>query len=265
MRVNVISLFPEWVAEVTRQGMPRIAVEQGAMELSTSNPRDHAENRWRKVDDRPFGGGPGMVMQAEPLARTISEAKASLGADTKVVMMSPQGERLNQAWFERLSAEASLIVVCGRYEGVDERLVAEAVDVELSLGDFVISGGELAAMVLIDGIARLLPGVLGHAESAQRDSFSDGLLDHPHFSRPEFWRGQLVPEVLLSGNHAHIARWQLRQALARTWMRRPDLIEALLEQDKLDAKGQALLREVMTEQIQAATRGDSDRDPSQDN
>lgn len=265
MRIDVISLFPELVEEVTRHGMPRVAVKQGALELSTSNPRDHADNRWRKVDDRPFGGGPGMVMQAEPLARTLGEAKASLGSDTKVVMMSPQGQRLDQQWLQRLSGEDSLIVVCGRYEGVDERLVMDAVDVELSLGDFVISGGELAAMVLIDGISRLLPGVLGHAESAQRDSFSDGLLDHPHFSRPENWRGQSVPAVLLSGDHGRIARWQLRQALERTWMRRPDLIEALLDEGRLDAKGQALLREVMTEQIQAVSRGDDDRGSSQDN
>ena len=249
MRIDVISLFPDLVEAVTRHGMPRVAVEQGAMRLGLINPRDHAQNKWRKVDDRPFGGGPGMVMQAEPLSRAISDAKASLGPDTKVVMMSPQGERLNQAWFERLSREASLVVVCGRYEGIDERLVASAVDVEVSLGDFVISGGELAAMVLIDGIARLLPGVLGHAESAQQDSFTDGLLDHPHYSRPESWRDQSVPEVLLSGDHGRIARWQLRQALARTWLRRPDLIESLLNDDRLDAKGLALLREVMVEQI----------------
>lgn len=246
MKIEVITLFPELVEVVTGHGMPRVAAERGALELSLCNPRDHAQNKWRKVDDRPFGGGPGMVMQAGPLARSIETAKAALGNGAKVVMMSPQGERMSQAWFERLSQEAALIVVCGRYEGIDERLVESEVDVELSLGDFVLSGGELAAMALIDGIARLLPGVLGHAESAQQDSFSaqgKGLLDHPHYSRPVQWRDQAVPEVLMGGNHADIARWQLRQALRRTWLRRPDLLEKL----ELDAQEQKLLREVIKE------------------
>ncbi|MGQ0528416.1 MAG: tRNA (guanosine(37)-N1)-methyltransferase TrmD [Panacagrimonas sp.] len=247
MKIKVITLFPELLEAVTRSGMPRVAVEQNALELSCINPRDFAQNKWRKVDERPFGGGPGMVMQAEPLAQSIEHAKSQLGAATQVVMMSPQGERMNQAWFERLSREAGLIVLCGRYEGVDERLVAAEVDVELSLGDFVLSGGELAAMVLIDGIARLLPGVLGHAESAGQDSFSNGLLDHPHYSRPEVWREQAVPEVLMSGNHAHMARWRLKQALGRTWLRRPDLLEQVVED--LDAERQELLREVIAEFI----------------
>ncbi|MGQ0697870.1 MAG: tRNA (guanosine(37)-N1)-methyltransferase TrmD [Panacagrimonas sp.] len=243
MKIEVITLFPELVEVVTRHGMPRVAVEQGALELSLRNPRDHAQNKWRKVDERPFGGGPGMVMQAEPLALAIEAAKAGIGPETKVVMMSPQGEHMNQQWLQRLSGEAGLIVLCGRYEGVDERLVASEVDVELSLGDFVLSGGELAAMVLIDGIARLLPGVLGHAESAGQDSFSNGLLDHPHYSRPEIWREQAVPEILMSGNHAHMARWRLKQALGRTWLRRPDLLEKL----ELDAEQQSLLREFVAE------------------
>ncbi|MGQ0502853.1 MAG: tRNA (guanosine(37)-N1)-methyltransferase TrmD [Panacagrimonas sp.] len=244
MKIEVITLFPELVEAVTRHGMPRVAVEQGALELRLRNPRDHAQNRWRKVDERPFGGGPGMVMQAEPLAQAIEAAKAGIGPDARVVMMSPQGERMSQQWFGRLGREAGLIVLCGRYEGIDERLVTSAVDVELSLGDFVLSGGELAAMVLIDGIARLLPGVLGHAESAGQDSFSDGLLDHPHYSRPEVWRGEAVPEVMMGGNHAHKARWRLKQALGRTWLRRPDLLEKL----ELDADQQALLREFVAEQ-----------------
>lgn len=244
MRIEVVTLFPELVEVVTRHGMPRVAVEQGALEVGCRNPRDFAQNRWRKVDERPFGGGPGMVMQAEPLAQAIETAKAALGPATRVVMMSPQGERMDQAWFERLSGEAGLVVLCGRYEGVDERLVTEAVDVELSLGDFVLSGGELAAMVLIDGIARLLPGVLGHAESAGQDSFSNGLLDHPHYSRPEQWRGQAVPDVLMSGDHARQARWRLKQALGRTWLRRPDLLDRL----ELDAEQQTLLREFVAEQ-----------------
>ncbi|MGH8518880.1 MAG: tRNA (guanosine(37)-N1)-methyltransferase TrmD, partial [Panacagrimonas sp.] len=220
-------------------------VEQGALELACTNPRDFANNRWRKVDERPFGGGPGMVMQAEPLAQAIEHAKAKLGPATRVLMMSPQGERMDQRWFERLAREDGLVVLCGRYEGVDERLVASAVDVELSLGDFVLSGGELAAMVLIDGVARLLPGVLGHAESAGQDSFSSsGLLDHPHYSRPEVWRDRAVPDVLMSGNHAALARWRLKQALGRTWLRRPDLLDKL----KLDAEQQTLLREFVAEQ-----------------
>jgi len=244
MKIEVITLFPELVDVVTRHGMPRVAVEQKALELSCTNPRDFAQNRWRKVDERPFGGGPGMVMQAEPLAQAIENAKADLGPATRVVMMSPQGERMSQKWFERLSREAGLVVLCGRYEGVDERLVQAAVDVELSLGDFVLSGGELAAMVLVDGISRLLPGVLGHAESAGQDSFSDGLLDHPHYSRPEHWRGEAVPEVLMSGDHARQARWRLKQALGRTWLRRPDLLDKL----ELDAEQQILLREYVSEQ-----------------
>lgn len=244
MKIEVITLFPELVDVVTRHGMPRVAVEQKALELSCTNPRDFAQNRWRKVDERPFGGGPGMVMQAEPLAQAIENAKADLGPATRVVMMSPQGERMSQKWFERLSREAGLVVLCGRYEGVDERLVQAAVDVELSLGDFVLSGGELAAMVLVDGISRLLPGVLGHAGSAGQDSFSDGLLDHPHYSRPEHWRGESVPEVLMSGDHARQARWRLKQALGRTWLRRPDLLDKL----ELDAEQQILLREYVSEQ-----------------
>ena len=246
MKIEVVTLFPELVEVVTRHGMPRVAVEQGALQLACTNPRDFAGNRWRKVDERPFGGGPGMVMQAEPTAQAIEHAKAKLGPATKVLMMSPQGERMDQRWFERLAREEGVVVLCGRYEGVDERVVAGMVDVELSLGDFVLSGGELAAMVLIDGIARLLPGVLGHAESAGQDSFSEqsGLLDHPHYSRPEVWRGEAVPDVLMSGNHAALARWRLKQALGRTWLRRPDLLDNL----ELDAEQQSLLREFVAEQ-----------------
>lgn len=243
MRIEVITLFPELVEVVTRHGMPRVAVEQGALSVQTLNPRDHAHNKWRRVDERPYGGGPGMVMQAAPLALAIIAAKADIGPAAKVVMMSPQGERLSQRWFERLSQEAALVVVCGRYEGIDERLVAAQVDLELSLGDFVLSGGELAAMALIDGIARLLPCVLGHAESAGQDSFSTGLLDHPHYTRPEVWSGAAVPEVLMGGNHAEVARWRLKQALGRTWLRRPDLLDEM----ELDAEQQNLLREYLAE------------------
>jgi len=243
MRIEVISLFPELVEQVARHGMPRIAVESGQLALSTRNPRDYSVNRWRRVDDRPYGGGPGMVMEAEPLSAAVAEARQVLGP-ARVVALSPQGERFDQAWAQRLSTEQNLVLLCGRYEGLDERFVATEVDLELSLGDFVLSGGELAAMVVIDAIARLLPGVLGHADSAVNDSFSAGLLDHPHYTRPELWRGCGVPEVLLSGDHARIARWRLKQALGQTWLKRPDL----LEQIGLDDDKRMLLAEFIREQ-----------------
>lgn len=238
MKVAVLSLFPEWVEQLVRYGMPRVAVEQGALSLVTVNPRDYSGNRWRRVDDRPFGGGPGMVMQAEPLQAAVGAAREQV-PDGPVVMLSPQGETYHQGWAERLSQLPGLVLVCGRYEGVDERFMRSAVDLELSVGDVVLSGGELGAMLIVDSIARLLPGVLGDAQSAVEDSFSSGALDHPHWTRPEQWRGEPVPEVLLSGDHARIARWRRQQALGRTWLRRPDLLERL----RLDAEEQALLRE----------------------
>lgn len=243
MRIEVVTLFPELVEQVIRHGMPRIAVEQGALALATRNPRSYSQNKWRRVDDRPYGGGPGMVMEAEPLKQAIDAAKG--GSDARVVMLSPQGERFTQAWAQRLAAERDLVLVCGRYEGVDERLLEDVVDVELSLGDFVVSGGELAAMLVVDAVARLLPGVLGHAQSAGEDSFSDGRLDHPHYTRPEDWRGAPVPEVLLSGDHAKVARWRLKQALGATWLKRPDLLEGLA----LDEECSTLLREFLEERV----------------
>jgi tRNA (guanine37-N1)-methyltransferase len=246
VKIEVLTLFPEWVEQVGKFGMPRVAVETGALTLTTRNPRDSSGNKHRRVDDRSFGGGPGMVMQAEPLMAALEQARLEMGP-AKVVGLSPQGERFDQAWAERLSGEAALILVCGRYEGLDERFVEGAVDVELSLGDFVMSGGELAAMAVIDAIARLLPGVLGHAQSAAQDSFSQGLLDHPHYSRPEIWRGQAVPDILMSGNHAQIAKWRLKQALGRTWLRRPDLIEKLV----LDPECVRLLGEWIAEYSEA--------------
>src|ERR1051325_7463406 len=212
MKIEVVTLFPELVEQVARHGMPRIAVEGGQLALSTRNPRDYAQNRWRRVDDRSYGGGPGMGMEAEPLALAIAAAKQSVGP-ARVVSLSPQGEPLTQAWVQRLSQEPALIVLCGRYEGLDERVVEAEVDFELSLGDFVLSGGELAAMALIDAIARLLPGGLGHEQAAANDSFAQGLLDHPHYTRPEGWRGARVPDVLLSGDHAAVRRWGVKQAL----------------------------------------------------
>ncbi|HUP92449.1 MAG TPA: tRNA (guanosine(37)-N1)-methyltransferase TrmD [Solimonas sp.] len=251
LRIEVVTLFPELVEKVTRHGMPRIAVEQRALSLALRNPRDFSQNKWRRVDDRPYGGGPGMVMEAEPLKLAIGAAKQELGARARVLMLSPQGERFTQAWAERLAAEQELILVCGRYEGVDERLLAQEVDVELSLGDFVLSGGELAAMAVIDAIARLLPGVLGSGESAPNDSFAQaGRLDHPHYTRPEAWSGAPVPEVLLGGDHAKVARWRLKQALGATWLKRPALLEGL----QLGEVETGLLREFIAEQAGSVKR-----------
>ena len=228
MKIDVITLFPELVEAVTQHGMPRVAVEKQVLTCSTVNPRDFSGNRHRNVDDRPFGGGPGMVMQAQPLAQTVAYCKQGNPA-AKVIALSPQGAPLSQHWLAKLAQEEGLILVCGRYEGFDERFVEQEVDVELSLGDFVLSGGELGAMTLIDGIARLLPGVLGDAESAVSESFSQALLDHPHYSRPEIWR---VPEVLLSGDHAKIARWRKKQAVKATLTKRPDLLQKMMETAK---------------------------------
>lgn len=249
MRIEVLTLFPELVEQVARHGMPRIAAEQGQLQLATRNLRDYSTNKWRKVDDRPYGGGPGMVMEAEPLAAAIHASKEALG-EARVVVLSPQGERFDQRWAERLSREPGLILLCGRYEGLDERLLRSEVDLELSLGDFVLSGGELAAMVVIDAIARLLPGVLGHEQSAVEDSFTHGLLDHPHYTRPEEWRGERVPEVLMGGDHAKVARWRLQQALGSTWLKRPDLLEGL----ELDKEQKELLREFIAGQAGSGKR-----------
>lgn len=243
MKIEVVTLFPELVEQVGRHGMPRIAVEGGQLALSTRDLRDYSENRWRRVDDRPYGGGPGMVIEPGPLAAAVAASKEALGS-AQVVLMSPQGERFDQRWAERLAKEPGLILLCGRYEGLDERFVRSEVNFELSLGDFVLSGGELAAMVFIDAIARLLPGVLGHAASAENDSFSTGLLDHSHYTRPETWRGQPVPEVLLSGDHARITRWRLKQALGSTWLKRPDLLDGI----GLSNEVRTLLREFIAEQ-----------------
>lgn len=249
MRIEVLTLFPELVEQVARHGMPRIAAEQGQLQLQTRNLRDYSTNKWRKVDDRPYGGGPGMVMEAEPLAVAIRASKEAMG-EAKVIMLSPQGERFDQRWAERLSREQDLVLLCGRYEGLDERLLRSEVDLELSLGDFVLSGGELAAMVVIDAIARLLPGVLGHDQSAVEDSFTQGLLDHPHYTRPEEWRGERVPEVLMGGDHAKVARWRLQQALGSTWLKRPDLLEGL----ELDKEQKELLREFIAGQAGSGKR-----------
>lgn len=242
MKLEVISLFPEFVEQVVKVGIPRKAVDGGALQFHARDLRDYSDGADRRVDDRSYGGGPGMVMEPGPLADAIAAAKTVIGVDAKVIAMSPQGFPMTQALVRQLAAEPALVLICGRYEGLDER-VTPLIDFEVSLGDFVLSGGELAAMVLVDAVARLLPGVLGHEGSAQADSFSDGLLDHPHYTRPPLWRDAAVPDVLLSGNHAKIARWRLKQALGATFLKRPDLLEKL----HISRTHAELLREFLAE------------------
>jgi len=242
VKIEILTLFPELVEQVVRFGIPRKAAEAGVLELKARDIRDYSADRDRRVDDRPYGGGPGMVMEAEPLAQAIAAARAAVGGVAKVIALSPQGEPLTQQWVLRLAQEPALVLLCGRYEGPDERAMG-VVDVELSLGDFVLSGGELPAMALVDAVSRWLPGALGHEQSAQNDSFSAGILDHPHYTRPEHWRGLPVPEVLLSGDHAKVARWRLKQALGATWLKRPDLLQGL----ELSQEQAKLLREFISE------------------
>jgi len=220
------------------------ALARDVLHLACWNPRDYTQDRHRRVDDRPYGGGPGMVMQVEPLRGAIRAARAAGLPGRRVVYVSPQGRRLDQAALERFALEPGLILLAGRYEGVDERLIRGEIDEEWSIGDYVLSGGELAAMVIIDGLARLLPGVLGHAESALQDSFSGGLLDCPHYTRPDEIDGREVPAVLLSGDHSAVARWRMKQSLGRTWLRRPDLLDKLV----LTADQQRLLKEFIDAQ-----------------
>ena len=243
LRFDVITLFPQMLEAVTAAGVTGRARERGCYELVAWNPRDFAHNAYRTVDDRPYGGGPGMVMMPEPLGRAVAAARERQRgagvAKPRVIHLSPQGRLLNHALVMELAAEQGLVLVAGRYEGVDERVLQHSVDDEVSIGDYVLSGGELAAMVMIDCIVRQLPGALGDAESAAQDSFAQGLLDCPHYTRPEVYEGEPVPAVLLSGNHAEIGRWRLKQALGRTWRRRPELLEARA----LTAEERALLEE----------------------
>jgi len=241
IRFDVVTLFPEMFAAVTQSGIPRKALEAGLWRLETWNPRDFTTDNYRTVDDRPYGGGPGMVMLAEPLEKALDAARAAGGGN--VVYLSPQGRRLDHAKVMELSARAAVTLLCGRYEGVDERLVRRRVDEELSLGDFVLSGGELAAMAVIDAVVRQLPGALGDGESAVQESFAAGLLDCPQYTRPEAYAGEQVPEVLLSGHHEQIRRWRLKQSLGRTWLRRPELVAAR----SLSAEEQGLLEEFKQE------------------
>lgn len=225
IRFDCVTLFPEMLAALTDWGITRRALEQGKWSLALWNPRDFTSNNYRTVDDRPYGGGPGMVMLAEPLEQAISAAKCAAEGEAKVIYLSPQGVALDHRKVMALANEPRMLLVCGRYEGVDERLIRRCVDEEVSIGDYVLSGGELAAMVLIDAVVRQLPGVLGDGLSAEQDSFVNGLLDCPQYTRPEVFRGEAVPAVLLSGDHARIERWRLKQALGRTWRRRPELLE----------------------------------------
>jgi tRNA (guanine37-N1)-methyltransferase len=244
---DVVTLFPEMFAAVTGSGVTGRAQERKLFELVLWNPRSYAANSYRTVDDRPYGGGPGMVMMAGPLEKSVQAARqrqSSAGAKrSRVVHLSPQGRVLDHRAVMELAALDGLVLLAGRYEGVDERVIARAVDEEISIGDYVLSGGELAAMVVIDAIVRQMPGALGDADSAGQDSFVNGLLDCPHYTRPEVYEGVPVPQVLMSGNHADIARWRLKQALGRTWQRRPDL----LEERALSDEERALLDEYRKE------------------
>lgn len=236
LKIAVVTLFPEMFAAVTEYGITARAVKQQLVAIQYWNPRTFTEDRHSTVDDRPYGGGPGMVMMVQPLRDAIDAAKAWTGAQAKVIYLSPQGRTLTQAGVRELVEYPNMVLVAGRYEGIDERLLQTVIDEEWSIGDYVLSGGELPAMVLIDALTRLLPGALNHAQSAEQDSFTDGLLDCPHYTRPEVFEGLRVPEVLLSGNHEHIRRWRLQQSLGRTWLKRPDLLHAINlteEQQKL--------------------------------
>jgi len=234
VRFDVITLFPEMFAALSRFGISRRALDDGRWQLGAWNPRDFTENNYRTVDDRPYGGGPGMVMLPEPLEKAITAARESQQqagvAKPRVIYLSPQGKALTHQRVMELSQESGLILLCGRYEGVDERLIERCVDEEISIGDFVLSGGEIPAMALMDAVVRQLPGVLNDAASAEQDSFVDGLLDCPHYTRPEVYEGMPVPPVLFSGHHNNIRRWRLKQSLARTRERRPELYAKWLTQ-----------------------------------
>jgi tRNA (guanine37-N1)-methyltransferase len=246
MQIAIVSIFPEMVSQVGDYGVVGRAVERQLLSLYCENPRDFTDDAHRTVDDRPYGGGPGMVLKYEPTARAIGQARDSLPDGSPVICLSPQGNVFDQSTARRLSELQGFMLLAGRYEGIDERLIENEVDEELSLGDFVLSGGEIAAMAVIDAVARLLPGVLGDEESAMQDSFMDGLLDHPHYTRPESVDGQRVPAVLLSGDHARIARWRYKQALGRSFLRRPDLVNDL----DLNQEQRKLLDEFLKEQGQ---------------
>jgi len=232
MWVGVVTLFPEMFRALTDYGISRRAIEKELLTIETWNPRDFANDKHKTVDDKPYGGGPGMLMKVQPLKDAISAAKRKAGVECPVIYLSPQGKSLEQADLEKLVKLPQLILVAGRYEGIDERLIGSVIDAEVSIGDFVVSGGELPAMILIDGVTRLLPGAVGDKESVDNDSFSDGLLDYPQYTRPEVDDGLIVPRVLLSGDHREIARWRKMHSLGRTYEKRPDLIKERMLTDE---------------------------------
>ncbi len=242
MRIDVITLFPEMLRGVVEYGVVGRAEKQGLLQLVLWNPRDFTTDRHRRVDDRPYGGGPGMLMKVEPLQACIRAVREQ-SPEAKLVYLSPQGRVVKQPMLREAAGQGDLILLCGRYEGIDERLIQTEVDEEWSIGDFVLSGGELPAMLVIDAITRLLPGALGHSESAAQDSFSEGLLDCPHYTRPEVINGLPVPPVLVSGHAQKIQDWRDKQALGRTWQRRPDLLQGR----ELDPRQQRLLEEFIAE------------------
>ncbi|MCW8956273.1 MAG: tRNA (guanosine(37)-N1)-methyltransferase TrmD [Gammaproteobacteria bacterium] len=251
MRFDLVTLFPEIVDNAAEMGVLGRAIKNDLIQLQCWNPRDYTHDRHRTVDDRPYGGGPGMLMKVEPLRDAIHAARKAAGEQARVIYLSPQGRTLDQAGVKELAQCSALILIAGRYEGIDERIIETEVDEEWSIGDYVLSGGELAALVMIDSVARMIPGVLGDAESAEQDSFMDGLLDCPHYTRPEVIDGRAVPEVLLGGNHQAIAQWRMKQALGRTWLRRPELLNELT----LSNEQQQLLQEFQQEYQQQLEHG----------
>jgi tRNA (guanine37-N1)-methyltransferase len=244
VQFQVVTLFPEMVRTIADYGVVGRAIERGLASVACQDPRGFTDDPHRTVDDRPYGGGPGMVMKYEPLAAAISAARAASPAGTRVVCLSPQGRLFDQATAKEMAGQPGVILLAGRYEGIDERLIEAHVDEELSLGDFVLSGGEIAAMAVIDAVVRLLPGALGDEQSAAQDSFVNGLLDYPHYTRPEEIDGRRVPEVLLSGDHARIAAWREKQALGRSYLRRADLVEKLDLSDEQREQLAAYLEEL---------------------
>ncbi|MDP4527943.1 tRNA (guanosine(37)-N1)-methyltransferase TrmD [Alkalimonas delamerensis] len=239
--VGVVSLFPEMFQAITQYGVTGRALRQGLIDVQCWNPRDFTTDKHRTVDDRPYGGGPGMLMMVQPLTDAIRAAKAAAGGKVHTIYLSPQGRKLDQQGVQELAQHSKLLLVAGRYEGIDERVIETEIDEEWSIGDYVLSGGELPAMTLIDAVSRLVPGVLGHDLSAEQDSFASGLLDCPHYTRPEVLANKEVPPVLLSGHHEKVRRWRLKQALGRTWLRRPDMLNSLAlteEQQQLLAEFQ---------------------------
>lgn len=243
MWFGVVTLFPEMFDAISCYGVTGRGVKNGLIQMQCWSPRDFTHDKHKTVDDRPYGGGPGMLMKVQPLRDAIHAAKDAAGDEVKVIYLSPQGRRMDHQGMQELASRKKLILVAGRYEGIDERLIDAEIDEEWSLGDFVLSGGELPAMTMIDAVSRLVPGVLGHQDSATEDSFCDGLLDCPHYTRPEQYDDMQVPEVLLSGNHKEIRRWRLKQQLGRTWQRRPDLLESL----ELNAEQKSLLTDFIRE------------------